>query len=1327
MHGTSGGVPVTLSGMGGLITLADPNSVPEGASPRTHDTDFNVGSVHTRPGLTSVFPASTSSAGPNGCTSATSSTWSSPSNIENDDGSYTSFGPVGNSNLLTLQGFSFSIPTSDAITGILLTLHGYASAGSDISAQLLKNGVPVGSPIAISMPSIPQVFTLGGLNILWGTSFTADDVNNHSFGVQLSSSSQFFPLATAFLDYASITVGITSGGKNFNWIGTFTQQDGTIKNIALDAGGNLYVEDVTHNPGVLTEVWNDITPNSYCVGINGPDVEYMAFSDGFTGSDMPLQYTPNWIDRITQVGPGAAPSFTPQIATSNTYAITSITQPAAKSDPTNPGTLSVLLWSAGPGSTQPGNVLTVYYAPSFVGGSPAPGNEDKLLTSTFNAGTPTYVYIAGAPFGDGTYRVTSVGNALPPGVDHFRYYFTVQTTTENYQRQTAAAGTYQMTLATMTMAVPVPGLEVGNQATVAGASQPLWDATWSIVTTVNSAEMSITGTSVTSSVATYNYTVITGANPAAGQLVTVTGTTNANGQLNVTNAVIVSASGGSTGTFTVNVSVTSATSVPETGQATTAGTIFTIDPGPADVGTGSNPILGNSTGGTLTFTGADAQLIGVGTRQGSVFFITRNGYYTCPAPPVTFTCPANTTAIVATNIPIGPPNVVARGIILTEAGQNGVPGANFFTIPTPVTYIVNNQSYTATALIINDNTSTSASFTFTDSVLLNALAVDVYGYNLFNQIEIGDCGWIASYDSRNFYGLCRNKIQNFVNLSFDGGYLPALQQGQLYPLGWTTPSDQYGGLTVSPRFGNAYYISNTSGGLLGAAGSISQGAYQDAYKVPILNANTTYSVRVACRIPSAQTTGELVMSLTANGINYGQFVLPFSQMSSAYSIYTGTLLTAPFTTVPSALMLNVEAANIGSGADLEIDRIEIYPTEIPILTTTVYGSYAGLPEQVDAVTGQVGVSSENQQPVNGGMVMYDTLYLLKGQIQGASMYSLQSSPNLEPAQWQEPEVAQKSGSIGILSYDFGEQWLVVANRNGVYVFEGGQPGKITQEIYQVWDAIYWPSAKGIWVKNDVIHRKLYVGIPMPTPNFWLPDAPVNATPSTPNVVLMCNYQGLDTGMELKSMPEMHTTMFGTLNAVDMRRKWSLWQIPSPYGAIVTDAVPTLQARTFGGITYYIYEPGPIDQGFYLCNGVGNSKIYNLDESNETDDGAFIDGRYTTAGLVELSKRGQIGLPSYRLRWGYLVSALESKGTVNLTVYPNVLLGPNDPNTGYNVWTLAGGFTPGNPALNDSECSLNFVATRAYFEFRENDGHRFDLSNLVLSTRKDTWNAVRGAK
>ena len=1535
MHGTSSGTPVVLSGMGGLVTLAKPESVPEGASPRTYDTDFDVGSEKTRAGLTSVYSFSGGGIGPQGGSSAadvvtTGNTWVNPSNILANDGSFTtsaidgsvtptfppttavsqypsnpdawinpanalgssvyavapyytvytppppprinlliptdtlilsgmpsvpagvttgtftfsfqayadnagaiatltlstgetqtftlttapatySFsvsdfdysllsslqifyyvtGPLGdngnayiNTALVTLAyispaqsdqllvtRFGFSIPSTSSITGIAVNIKGH-SPGAIIHAMLLKAGTPIGNDESIVLPASNAFVALGGATDSWGTTWVYSDLNSLQFGVMLWAESSI--ATTAYLDYVDILVNVSPSSVNFQTISTFTEQNGTIKNILLDASGNLYVEDVTNNPGVLTLADTGITPGSHAVTLNGPDVDYMAFTDCNVGVDMPQQYTPNWIDRITQVGPSAAPSFSPIVSTTDTFAIASITQGPKMSDPDDSGHLQAIMWSAGPSSTAIGNTVTVFYGLQHGGGSLL--NQDPLLTAAFNSGQAVYVYMSSlpSPFSNGTYQAAYPGTAHPPGGAGTRWYFTYQVPSQMYKLiggPDDATGYYQQTVATLTTINPVPGLTGGNKVTIAGASVSAWDNTWNITQALNSAQLTISETVVASSVATYSWNVSQGAPPVAGQLVTITGTTNANGGLNGSNLTIdtstalggtVSTSGtavtwinganfsslstGSSilingapytvqtvvsstsitlavsagtqvgvpyfsgaltsGTFTIPTSIISASAVPEDGYATTAGTIFNIDPGVAAAGSSSNPIFGNSTGGTLTFVGADAQLISAGTKQGTVFFITRNGYYTAPAPPVTFTIPQNTLSISAANILIGPPNVIARGIALTDSGQNGTPGGNFFTIPQPVQYVVNNITYTSSALIINDNTATSATFTFSDAVLLTAQAIDIYGYNLFNQIEIGDPAWVTSYDSRNWYGKCLNKIQNFNNLSFDGGYLA----GQTSPLGWTQ-ADAYGALVTSPKFGNAYYIKNTTSGTLSTAGAITQTAFQDAYQQPILNGNTAYSVRVTCSNPSGHTTGNLVISLVAGGVTYGSFTLALSAMSSLLATYTGTLLVNELATIPPTILLQVAATGLGVNADVLIDRIDIYPTAIPVLATTVYGSYAGLPEQVDAITGAVKFESENQQPVNGAVVLYDTLYGLKGwggKNPGSSLYALQKSSNLEPAQWDEPEVAQRTGgAIGPLAFDSGEQWFVAASRAGLYLFVGGQPGKIMQEIYQIWDAINWSAGNTIWVKVDIIHRRLYVGIPLPTPNFWLPNAAVNANPTSPNVILMCNYQGLDTGEALKSEPQMHTTMFGTLNAIDMRRKWSIWQIPSPYANFVA---------------------GPNDEEFYICNGRGNSKVYKLDPTAETDDGIIIDSLYTTAGLVGLSKRLQEhGFGYSRMRWGYMVAGLDAAGNVAVTLYPNRLLGPGDPPNGYNSWQLPGGFSPGSPALNNAEASLNFSAVYMFIEFRENDGHGFSLSNLALHAKADPWNKIRGIK
>ncbi len=1303
---------VGLDTYGGLIAMIRPEDLPEGASPRNYDMDFLVGNAQTRAPLQSVYSYAAASSGPNRGQAAVSSTWSEPSAVLSGGSGYASVNPAG-ANLLTVTEFGFNLPETVTPTGITVVISGFCSSVVTLSVQLLKAGVAVGTPSTVALPGVLGTVTVGGASDLWGSSFGSSDINNEQFGVQISAASPFSG-AQALLNNVTVQVGQTTANANFNFLTTFVKQDGSVQNLSLDADGNFWMEDVTNQPGVLTLLFSGVTPGSFASGVNGQGVEYLAFHNLTTGSDVPRQYTGAWTDRISQVGPGASPVFAASSASTTSYAIESITQPAGKS-----WGYAYFLQSTGPGSTQPGNVVTVYYADSTETG------EDTTLVNAFNSGNAVYLYTSftgvAEPQGPTTVQVTSVGLASPPGQPRQFYYYTYVVPTSQYLFYAGSGNAnytanYQITLATMSTAEPVPQLSTGSSAVVTGSSVAAWDATWPIAQTLNSGSVAITQTSLTGGVATYSYAVISGANPSAGQLVTITGTLNANGALNGVNMTIATVSGSNIGSFTIDgfSAVTNYGAQQEEGQATTAGTEFCFDPGLLTLGSSTSPIYGDGSGGEMTVTGV-GQYISPGTKQGVVFFITRNGYYTAPSPPVTFDIPDNTTAIVASQIPIGPPNVVGRGIAFTESGANGVPGGNFFTLPTAVQYIVEGTTYTATSLFVMDNVSTTATFAFPDTELVQAEAIDVYGNNLFNLIEIGNPGWIVRYADRNAYGLCQDKVQNFNNLSFDGGYLPG---GQLKPLGWAA-ADGYGSLLVSPVFGNSYYIKNSTTATLAQAGLIKQTAYQDAYLQPILDPNTLYSVRVTACAPAGMTAGRLVVALVSNGVTCGQFSLSLGQLSTQMQTVTGTLLTSAFRTVPEGLTLEVYASELAAGADVEIDRIEIFQTNAPVDATNVYFSYAGQLESVDAVTGVVGFTSENQQPVNGAVVMYDTFYALKQ----SSMYALQSSGNLEPSDWNEPEVAQRAGACGINAYDFGSQWLVEACRNGLYLFEGGQPGRIMEEIFPIWNGINWSAGSSIWVKVDVTNRRLYVGVPLPTPNFWLPDAAPNAAPNAPNVILMCNYQGCDSGAQIESMIGVHTTMFGTLMSTDMRRKWSIWQIQSPFANLVS-AGGAASATASGEINI-------LDGEVRFCNGMGNSKIYRLKTQLApgeipTDDGVTINSLYTTYGWVGANKAAQMPLLGlFRKLWSYITHQVAGVGTLNLRLLPNTLLGPTDSAAGYYPWTVPGGFPLTDPCLQIHEAPLNFAATRTFLEFSTTG--RMEISNVVLTGKKHPHNMLTGVR
>ena len=88
----------------------------------------------------------------------------------------------------------------------------------------------------------------------------------------------------------------------------------------------------------------------------------------------------------------------------------------------------------------------------------------------------------------------------------------------------------------------------------------------------------ITQTALAGGVATYNWTLVSGVAPVAGQLVRVRGTVNAAGALNVANAVVATVSGTTSGIFTVNGFTPSSTftAAAETGQATTNQSVIDI-------------------------------------------------------------------------------------------------------------------------------------------------------------------------------------------------------------------------------------------------------------------------------------------------------------------------------------------------------------------------------------------------------------------------------------------------------------------------------------------------------------------------------------------------------------------------------------------------------------------------------------------------------------------------------------------------------------------------------------------------------------------------------
>ena len=246
--------------------------------------------------------------------------------------------------------------------------------------------------------------------------------------------------------------------------------------------------------------------------------------------------------------------------------------------------------------------------------------------------------------------------------------------------------------------------------------------------------------------------------------------------------------------------------------------------------TGANSTSG---GGMATLT----PQISAGVHQVAVIFQTRQGYLTQPSPPVSWTAGGGR-RVTITGIPLGlgDTNIVARILAFTASGGDS--------------FCYTTGQNNTPKMVIADNVTTSLTLDFSDSVLLTGSSAD----SLFELDELGECSGVIGYASRLFWWGERNKVGNFLNLTFDGGF-----NGNV-PLGWTAdPTFGAGGLRdFSTIWGADYDI--IGDGVTPTRGLITQPASVDYDGVPILSPGVGYSVRarVACaairRSPRAPST-----------------------------------------------------------------------------------------------------------------------------------------------------------------------------------------------------------------------------------------------------------------------------------------------------------------------------------------------------------------------------------------------------------------------------------------------------------------------------------------
>src|SRR5579872_3304480 len=675
----------------------------------------------------------------------------------------------------------------------------------------------------------------------------------------------------------------------------------------------------------------------------------------------------------------------------------------------------------------------------------------------------------------------------------------------------------------------------------------------------------------------------------------------------------------------------------------------------------------SSSGGTAAPVGS----ISAGVHQCAVIFVTRQGYLTRPSPPTSWTAGGGMRANV-TGIPSVAtlPNIVARILAFTGAG------GDLFYYTTGLDGAPQMQVF--------DNTASSFVVDFSDTALLAGAEAD----SLYQLVELGECAGVIGYSERLFWWGERNKQNNWDNLTFDGGWGGAMSN---VPLGWTPdPTFFTGGgpdSTGNAIWGGAYAILGDS--VTATRGMMTQSAVTDYLGVPRLQANTNYSARARVRMTGTLTQGTLHIHLfsASQGISTTGMSVPAAQISSsAYTEFIAPItLPGGFLNIPSDLVLRVFADGTpNNGGGFIIENIEIFPTALPYNTSLVRASRAEDPESYDGVSGFLNVAENNGQAVRAAFLLRERLYFVKER----SFYVTEDDGVNEPASWTINEVSRTVGTPSVAGVDTGEDWAVIAGRAGVYIFSGGEPVKISQEIQPLWDQINWAAGKTLWVRVDTRNKRILCGVPI-------------GTATSPNRIFVLDYRSLSDASEIEALGSvLFSTLSGKLYAVGRSRKWCPWKI--------TANSCTLAERSDGTSQIFL--------GNGSVNGAGNGKIYQLSDTQLSDDGAAINSYYTTYFFLSHDLEQSYQVRSHRKLFAYLSVYAEGAGNLNLSAFVD--------NEAYP--TALAPLPLSSPAPKDLELPINLLGERVAFQVGTNaQGAWFRLERFIPSLLPDPWAPVRG--
>ncbi len=243
-------------------------------------------------------PSLAATSGPNPVSTGTTSGWTGATNIYTQNSTYATYAGSSSTAYLLGTGYGFAIPTGSTINGITVDIWGFNSnataANRMIKVSLTKTGnstVAGTTKAGVTLPTANGQVTQGGAADLWGTTWTAADVNSANFGVIIADNDTTIG-GTLSIDYVLVTVTYTppttlgNGATGANATvcpGDALQKlDGFSLTTATGTDSITALTVTTTNFAAIASmsIWDEAGTTQYFTTVNNPGTNTWSFSGG---------------------------------------------------------------------------------------------------------------------------------------------------------------------------------------------------------------------------------------------------------------------------------------------------------------------------------------------------------------------------------------------------------------------------------------------------------------------------------------------------------------------------------------------------------------------------------------------------------------------------------------------------------------------------------------------------------------------------------------------------------------------------------------------------------------------------------------------------------------------------------------------------------------------------------------------------------------------------------------------------------------------------------------------------------------------------------------